>query len=71
MGTWIGDQSIFTEEVKALKHDDPEAARMKQYWSQNQRKRARYKGGIEVSYVQQQKGQRGFHKGSVQRLDSA
>ncbi|KAG2291748.1 hypothetical protein Bca52824_038417 [Brassica carinata] len=63
--TMIGDQSIFTEEVKAVEHDDPDAA-MESLQDEavlvsETEKTSKYKSQVGFSPLQQQEQQR-FHK---------
>ncbi|KAF3508525.1 hypothetical protein F2Q69_00009630 [Brassica cretica] len=63
--TMIGDQSIFTEEVKAVEHDDPDAA-MESLQDEaalvsETEKTSKYKSQVVFSPLQQQEQQR-FHK---------
>jgi len=64
--TLIGGQSIFAEEGKALEHDDNDAA-MKTLQDEailesESEEKSKYKSRVDLSQVQQQRGQRGFHK---------
>ncbi|KAF2565530.1 hypothetical protein F2Q68_00024792 [Brassica cretica] len=64
--TLIGGQSIFAEEGKALEHDDNDAA-MKTLQDEailesESEEMSKYKSRVDLSQIQQQKGQRGFHK---------
>ncbi|KAG2270468.1 hypothetical protein Bca52824_065023 [Brassica carinata] len=64
--TRIGDQSIFAEEIKALKHDDPDAAMESLQdeisMSSESGRKSKCKSPVELSYAQHQSGQRRFHK---------
>ena len=62
----IGGQSIFAEEGKALEHDDNNAA-MKTLQDEailesESEEMSKYKSRVDLSQVQQQRGQRVFHK---------
>ncbi|KAF3577608.1 hypothetical protein DY000_02030036 [Brassica cretica] len=64
--TLIGGQSIFAEEGKALEHDDNDAA-MKTLQDEailesESEEMSKYKSRVDLSQIQQQRGQRGFHK---------
>ncbi|KAF3552877.1 hypothetical protein F2Q69_00011767 [Brassica cretica] len=64
--TLIGGQSIFAEEGKALEHDDNNAA-MKTLQDEailesESEEMSNYKSRVDLSQVQQQRGQRVFHK---------
>ena len=64
--TLIGGQRIFAEEGKALEHDDNNAA-MKTLQDEailesESEEMSKYKSRVDLSQVQQQRGQRVFHK---------
>ena len=63
---WIGDHCLFAEEVKALKHDDPDAAVEslpdEAILVSESERTSKYKSQVELSHFQQQKEQQRFHK---------
>ncbi|KAF2591737.1 hypothetical protein F2Q70_00039076 [Brassica cretica] len=68
---WIGDHCLFAEEVKALKHDDPDAAVEslpdEAILVSESERTSKYKSQVELSHFQQQKEQQRFHKIGVHK----